>query len=111
MHWKVRPYVMVSGRRAPGKRLLVHSLVSVPFYDPVFADSLLPDVRRVYEQARTTRSVAELSAFCGVSLGVTRVIVGDLVAGGRVRVEEGGSGVWVDRRLLERVRDGLRQLA
>ena len=111
MHWKVRPYMLTGGRTRSRKRLLVHTLISVPYYDPTFAAGLLPEARRVYEAARITRSVAELSAAAGVSLGVTRVMLGDLAETNRVRIHSDRYTSQFDHRLLERVRDGLRQLA
>lgn len=111
MHWKVRPYVLTGGRTRTRTHLLVHTLVSVPHYDPTFAAGLMPEARRLYEAARTTRSVAELSADAAVSLGVTRVMLGDLAASNRIRVHSERYRSPYDHRLLERVRDGLRQLA
>ncbi|GAA4211703.1 DUF742 domain-containing protein [Actinocatenispora rupis] len=110
-HWKVRPYLLTGGRTHVRHRLLVHTLVSVPYYDAAFAGGLLPEARGLYEQARVTRSVAELSASCGVSLGVTRVILGDLAASDRVRIHPETYDSPYDRNLLERVRDGLLRLA
>ncbi|MFC4147364.1 DUF742 domain-containing protein [Micromonospora mangrovi] len=110
-YWKVRPYVLTGGRARTRRHLLVHTLVSVPHYDAVFASGLLPEPRSLYEHARWTRSVAELSAACGMSLGVTRVVVDDLAATDRLRVHGDSSASPFDYRLLERLRDGLRQLA
>ncbi|WP_225853902.1 DUF742 domain-containing protein [Micromonospora sp. AMSO31t] len=109
-YWKVRPYVLTAGRTRTRQPLLVHTLVSVPHYDAVFAAGLLPEARSLYEQARrAARSVAELSAVCGISLGVTRVVVDDLAATDRLLVHSDHDNV--DFRLLERLRDGLRKLA
>lgn len=110
-HWKVRPYVLTGGRTRTRRHLLVHTLVSVPYYDSLFAAGLLPEARSLYEHARETRSVAELSAHSGISLGVTRVVVDDLAATDRVLVHSEMYNSPFDRRLLERLRDGLRQLA
>lgn len=110
-YWKVRPYVLTGGRTRTRQHLLVHSLVSVPYYDAVFASGLLPEARSLYEQARQTRSVAELSAVCGMSLGVTRVVVDDLAATDRLQIHVGHYTSPFDLHLLERLRDGLRQLA
>ncbi|WP_406045248.1 DUF742 domain-containing protein [Micromonospora sp. NBC_00898] len=108
-YWKVRPYVLTAGRTRTRQPLLVHTLVSVPYYDAVFASGLLPEARSLYEHARRARSVAELSAVCGMSLGVTRVVVDDLAATDRLRIH--ADTYSLDFRLLERLRDGLRQLA
>jgi hypothetical protein len=111
MHWKVRPYVLTGGRTRTRKHLLVHTLVSVPYYDMVFAAGLLPEARTLYEHARETRSVAELSAYSGMSLGVTRVVLDDLAATDRVLIHPELYSSPFDFRLLERLRDGLGQLA
>lgn len=111
MHWKVRPYLLTGGRTRTRTHLLVHTLVSVSYYDPTFAAGLQPEARRLYEAARSSRSVAELSAAAGVSLGVTRVMLGDLADTDRIRVHAERYASPFDHRLLERVRDGLRQLA
>jgi hypothetical protein len=110
-HWKVRPYVLTQGRAYTRQRLYVHTLVSAPDYEPRFAATLPPETRRLYDLARTVTSVAELSAFAGLPLGVTRVVIDDLAAGNRLRVHEQMYESPFDTSLLERLRDGLRQLA
>lgn len=108
----MRPYVLTGGRTRSVGQLLVHTLVSVPSYDPAFAARLLPETRALYERAHTSpESVAELSAHCGVSLGVTRVLLSDLAAADRVLIEPPTAPSPFDRRTLERVLDGLKQLA
>jgi hypothetical protein len=110
-HWKVRPYVLTAGRTRTRQPLLVHTLVSVTHYDPAFANGLLPEARSLYEHARQLCSVAELSAACGTPLGVTRVVLDDLVTAMRVRICPDVYTSPFDPRLLEKLRDGLRQLA
>jgi hypothetical protein len=110
-HWKVRPYVLIGGRTRTRRHLLVHTLVSVPFYDALFASRLPPETRSLYEHAREPRSVAELSAYSGMPLGVTRVVVDDLAATDRLTVHPETYDSPFDFHLLERLRDGLRQLA
>ena len=108
----VRPYVLTSGRTRGGGQLLVHTLVTAPGYDPSYASTLLPEARVLYERASAvTESVAELSAHCGLPLGVTRVLLSDLCSAGRVLVETPAAPSPFDRTLLERVLDGLRQYA
>lgn len=108
----VRPYVLTSGRTRGREQLLTHTLVSAPSYDSLFAARLLPEARALYERAcSSTESVAELSAHCGVPLGVTRVLLSDLCSAGRVLAEEPATASPYDRTLLERVLDGLRQYA
>lgn len=108
----VRPYVLTGGRTRTRQNLYVHTLVSVRGYDATYAARLPPEARSLYERANAgTQSVAELSAYCGVSLGVTRVLLGDLAAGSRVVINPETYESPYDQNLLERVIDGLRELA
>jgi hypothetical protein len=107
----VRPYVLTGGRTRTRQNLLVHTLVSVQHYDRVFASSLPRDIRSLYEQTRNTCSVAELSALSGMSLGVTRVVLDDLVTSDRVAIHPEKYRSSQDPDLLERLRDGLRKFA
>jgi uncharacterized protein DUF742 len=108
----VRPYVLTRGRTRTRQNLFVHTLVSVPYRDAAFAARLLPEARSLYERASAgTQSIAELSAHCGVSLGVTRVLLSDLAAENRVLINPETYVSPYDSGLLERVIDGLRQLA
>jgi len=108
----VRPYVLTGGRTRTRHHLYVHTLVSAAWYDAGAAAGLSPEARRLYERAATGAvSVAELSAQCGVSLGVTRVLLEDLAASGRVQINEESYVSPYDRHLLKRVIDGLRAYA
>ncbi|MCW2901231.1 MAG: hypothetical protein JWO67_3496 [Streptosporangiaceae bacterium] len=108
----VRPYVLTGGRTRTRQHLYVHTLVSVRNYDPSFAAGLLPEARSLYERAHAgPESVAELSANCGISLGVTRVLLGDLAAGNWVLINPENYRSPYDPSLLKRVIHGLRELA
>ncbi|MCL2582465.1 MAG: DUF742 domain-containing protein [Streptosporangiales bacterium] len=108
----VRPYVLTGGRTRTRHQLYVHTLVSASRFDPGAAARLSPEARRLYERAHSgAQSIAELSAHCGVSLGVTRVLLEDLAASGYVRVNDETYESPYDHRLLKRVIDGLRELA
>lgn len=108
----VRPYVLTGGRTRTRQQLHVHTLVSAPHYDAAFAARLLPEARSLYERAHDgVESVAELSANCGVPLGVTRVLLGDLAAGGRLELNAEALTSPYDPRVLKRVIHGLRDLA
>ncbi|XVQ09819.1 DUF742 domain-containing protein [Spirillospora sp. CA-255316] len=110
-HPWVRPYVLTGGRTRGRRQLLVHTLVSGRRYDAGFAARLLPEARALYDRVHTvSESVAELSAHCGISLGVTRVLLSDLAAGDRIEIGPETTSPY-DPRLLERVIDGLRELA
>jgi hypothetical protein len=103
--------VLTGGRTRTRQPLLVHTLVSVPSYDLVFAATLQPEARSLYDAARQVCSIAELSAACGMSLGVTRVVVDDLAARDRIFVHPDAYDSTADVPLLERLRSGLRKLA
>lgn len=108
----VRPYVLTGGRTRTRNHLYVHTLVSAPWWDAGAAAGLSPEARRLYERAHLgALSVAELSADCGVSLGVTRVLLEDLAAAGRVKITEESYASPYDHHLLKRVIDGLRAYA
>jgi hypothetical protein len=106
----VRPYVLTGGRTRAHHELLVHTLVSVPDYRPSVAVQLPPEARSLYERAHAhTESVAELSAHCGIPLGVTRVLLSDLTAAGHMTVGPDPYPSPYDSELLERIIDGLQQ--
>lgn len=108
----VRPYVLTGGRTRTRQNLFVHTLVSVRCYDAAYATRLPPEAKALYERAYVgTQSVAELAAYCGISLGVTRVLLSDLAAGNRVVINPETYDSPYDEKLLERVIDGLRELA
>jgi hypothetical protein len=108
----VRPYVLTGGRTRTRHHLYVHTLVSIKSYDPATALRLSPEARRLYERASCgAQSVAELSAHCKVSLGVTRVLLEDLAASDHVLINEETYSSPYDHRLLKRVIDGLREFA
>jgi hypothetical protein len=73
---------------------------------------MTPEARRLYERAALgPQSVAELSAHCGLSLGVTRVLLEDLAAADRVQINDETYVSPYDHQLLKRVIDGLREFA
>jgi hypothetical protein len=105
----VRPYVLTGGRTRPRNRPYVHTLVSVERYDQSASARLSPEARRLYERAAAgTQSVAELSAHCALSLGVTRVLLEDLVAAELVHINDDALSAPYDHRLLRRVVASLR---
>ena len=108
----LRPYVLTGGRTRTRTHLYVHTLVSVQHYDATFAARLMPEAKKLYDRASAgVQTVAELSAHCGVSLGVTRVLLGDLASGNRVAINPETYTSPYDTRLLKRVLHGLRELA
>lgn len=108
---RVRPYALTGGRTRTRHQLLVETMISVPNYDAEFAAGLLPESRSVYESARRPISLAELSAILSIPLGVIRVLVSDLAAGGAVFIHPTGHAYRYDHDILERVLDGLNKLS
>jgi hypothetical protein len=106
----VRPYVLTGGRTQTRKHPYLHTLVSVEQYDSSASARLLPEARRLYERAAVgIQSVAELSAHCAVSLGVTRVLLEDLAAADLVHINDDALSAPRDQHLLSRVVAGLRE--
>ncbi|HEX4094829.1 MAG TPA: DUF742 domain-containing protein [Trebonia sp.] len=106
----VRPYVLTGGRTQTRKRPYLHTLISADRYDPEAAAGLSPEARRIYERAAVgTQSVAELSAHCKLSLGVTRVLLEDLAAAELICINDDALAAPGDHRLLQRVIAGLRE--
>ncbi len=82
----VRPYALTGGRTRSGTaHLPVEALVQG--LAPPDAVATTPERRRILELTRDQYlSVAELSAYLAVPVGVVRVLVGDLADEGLVRV-------------------------
>jgi hypothetical protein len=107
----VRPYVLTQGRtRAPeatyGLEAQVRALVAPDRLDR----SATPEARRIVERCQVATSVAEVAVVLALPLGVTRVLVGDLVAVGALAVDVGAPDAATDVALLERLLDGIRAL-
>ena len=106
----VRPYTLTAGRTAP--------TVVLPFEATLRRQGGGPDQSSDANLARVlevcdTRSVAEVSALVALPIGVVRVLLGDLVEQGHVRVQAtltADSPPDVRRSLIERTLRGLRSL-
>src|SRR5512142_11838 len=83
----VRPFMLTGGRTRPlYDGLRVETLVSAP--PAALSAPLRFELRRIVEYCQTPLSIAELSVRLGVPLGVTRVLVADLVSTGIVTCTE-----------------------
>ena len=107
----VRPYVLTQGRTKAHDSTFaleaqMRSLVPTSKLDRVAA----PEARSIVEFCQTPASVAEVAAHLMLPLGVTRVLVGDLVSIGAIAVDTGVADVATDVALLERLLDGIRAL-
>ncbi|MUN41613.1 DUF742 domain-containing protein [Actinomadura litoris] len=105
----VRPYVIAGGRVRPRVDLALEALVTaVPSSE---VSQMTPEYRAIMDLCGSAHSVAEVSALLRLPLGVTRVLVADMIFEGLLRLHQSGTpGVQPDFGLLERVLGGLRKL-
>ncbi|MEU6933303.1 DUF742 domain-containing protein [Streptomyces sp. NPDC046385] len=113
----VRPYALTGGRTKPGPSNVRFDLIALVVVDddpPGGAEESLlgPEHRSLLALCRAeTQSVAELSADADLPVGVVRVLLGDLLEAGFVRVSRPVPPAQLpDERILREVIDGLRAL-
>ena len=106
----VRPYAITGGRTRPAQADL--ELEALDFADPSALATDLGDERRaIVLLCAEVLSVAEISAHLAIPVGVTRVLVADMVADGLVHLHRPDApGDRPDLALLERVLEGLRSI-
>lgn len=108
----VRLYALTRGRARADDRvfslLTLVSAQSAPYDDP----TLGPEQTRVLALCHNApQSVAEIAASCDLPLGVARVLLGDLLEIGHIRVRQPAPPADIfDERILQEVIDGLRAL-
>jgi Protein of unknown function (DUF742) len=109
----VRPYALTSGRTTSAVDLPIEATVEL---QPAARDKTWPPGEmpsKIIELCETSQSVAEVSARLSIPLGVTRVLIGDLISEGhlRTRATMSESTTASERRdLIERTLSGLRAL-
>ncbi|WP_155074166.1 DUF742 domain-containing protein [Streptomyces taklimakanensis] len=112
----VRPYTITRGRTAPRRDDLTLITV-VTTVEPDEARPagrrLEPEHRAILELCREPAAVAEIAAELDLPVSVTKILIGDLAALGRVATRpppaaERGGGMNVE--ILRAVRDGLQRL-
>jgi hypothetical protein len=109
---RARPYTLTAGRTRPKLDLPLEATVEAV---PVGASAEpLDEVHAAIVRLCAARqSVAEVSSYANMPIGVTRVLVADLIETGHLRVYAtltDQSSVADQRRLMERTLDGLRAL-
>ena len=105
----VRPYTLTGGRTAPKVELPFEATLRREPGPGEPTDAKLAQILAVCDK----RSVAEVSAHVHMPIGVTRVLLGDLVEQGYVRVQAtltADSSHDERRELIERTLRGLRTL-
>jgi Protein of unknown function (DUF742) len=110
---RARPYTLTGGRTRARIELPIE--VTVETLDSRGEPDWAPgDVRtEIVRLCHDRPSIAEISSYAGQPIGVVRVLVGDLVESGHLRVHAtltDDSSVSERRRLIERTLDGLRAL-
>ncbi|MBP2335218.1 hypothetical protein JOF41_001396 [Saccharothrix coeruleofusca] len=112
-HSLVRPYARTGGRTTTRYDLRLETLVSLEANGITTAmrDTSAEQRSIVEVCASAPRSVAEVSALLSMPLGVTKVLLGDLIAMGVMAVHDNAAAPGgPDLPLLERVLAGLRRL-
>ncbi len=107
----VRPYAVTRGRSRPqvGEFDLLTFVVATPGGQP--PATLPPEQRSILARASEPVSVAELASHLDLALGVVRVLLGDLVQDGLIRIHTPAAGAkQPTEHLLEAVINGLRAL-
>lgn len=111
--FSVRPYALTRGRtrHANGASLPLEALVQA-VARPSVSDT--PEQRRILELcADKFESVAEIGAHLKLPVGVVRIVVGDLMESGQVRVHgltSPSSSPSISLSVLESVLDGISSL-
>jgi hypothetical protein len=110
----VRFYTVTGGRTRPSATGfdLVAFVVTVQTATPVSDARLHPEHLTVLDFCRRPVPVAELAARLDLPVGVVRVLLGDLLDRRLITVQEpkGSRAGLPDRRLLEKLVTGLREL-
>lgn len=108
----VRPYARTGGRTKPMYALELETLLSIPSQARFDERTLQTDHRTICGLCRDPRSTAEVAAHLGLPLGVAKILIGDLVELGVLRVHE--TAVVGDAKpsmdLLQRIYQGLLEL-
>ncbi len=104
----VRPYMVTGGRtRADGEVLALETLVTTTDTGLATASRRRYEQRHILTACRDPLSVAEVAAELEVPAGVARVLIGDLVAEGLLRVSQSTDP---NEEVIRRLIDGVRSL-
>ncbi|MFE3444291.1 DUF742 domain-containing protein [Nocardia cyriacigeorgica] len=110
---RVRPYALTSGRTEPAVDLPLEAVIETISYTPR-GDWPSGDIRiEILRLGAHLLSVAEIAAHLDRPLGMVRVVIGDLVVDGNLRVHSTltEQASYDERRsLMERTLRGLRAL-
>jgi hypothetical protein len=106
----VRPYALTKGRtQATASFGLIDVVVATSEWPPEhFRPG--PEHRRILRVARRPIPIVDLTSEIDLPLGVVRVLLGDLLVEGMLRIVSAQRQPVPDRRLLRMVLDGLESL-
>ncbi|HEX6256105.1 MAG TPA: DUF742 domain-containing protein [Euzebyales bacterium] len=104
----VPPYIVTGGRtRSDGADLALETLVTTTTEGRDAAGRHVFEQRRILMMCHEPLSIAEVAATLEVPAGVARVLIGDLVADGTLRVSRPTD---TNEQLIRRLIDGVRSL-
>ncbi|MEU4220068.1 DUF742 domain-containing protein [Actinoplanes sp. NPDC026623] len=108
----VRPYAVTRGRTEPKRNIPIEAVLvasQAAIQEARFAGH---DKYRIAVLCERAQSLAEISAYSRLALGVTRVLVADMVTDGLLKLHSAAPKQGFTERmdLLERVLSGLRKL-
>jgi hypothetical protein len=107
----VRPYTMTRGRVRPTAPLDLVAYVVSNAGSHAHVAHLQPEHRSILEAARHPITVSELAAHLDLALGVTRILLSDLVEQDLISTyEPPGVGTMPSERVLKAVLNGLNAL-
>jgi Protein of unknown function (DUF742) len=107
----VRPYTMTRGRVRPTARLDLVAYVMTKAGSHTYAPHLQPEHRAILAAARGPITVSELAAHLDLALGVTRILLGDLIEQDLISTfEPSGVNMQPSERVLKAVLNGLQAL-
>lgn len=107
---RVRPYAITGGRTRARTEVPIEAIVYRTEQGEELGRSLPLERGQIMALLTQPQSTAEISALLHLPLGVTRVVLGDLIDDGYVAVNTRSASGRPDLRLLERVLDGLQAL-
>ncbi|MFU8873713.1 DUF742 domain-containing protein [Micromonospora sp. SL4-19] len=109
----VRPYAVTRGRTEPLQNIALEAVLSASFTQTAEARFAGHDKYRIASVCENrAQSLAEIAAYTRMPLGVTRVLVADMVAEGLLSLHTAAPATGFQERmnLLGRVLSGLREL-
>jgi hypothetical protein len=108
----VRPYFLTKGRTSPiaGTSFDLIDVVTAASERPPEHFRPGPEHRRILRLCRNPIPIVDLTSELDLPVGVVRVLLGDLISEGMVRIYSATEQPASDQRLLRMVLDGLESL-